>query len=145
MYDLLLKGGEVVDPMQGIHSSQDIGIKDGKIAALEKNVPESEAQEVIPLKGKLVTPGLIDIHCHAGDGLAWSGMPPDEIGLDSGVTLLCDGGTAGPGNFHTMRRFVVEDAQTDMFCFLNLAITGLVRIPEIWDEHDIDLNIAKKI
>lgn len=93
----------------------------------------------------MVTPGLIDIHCHAGDGLAWSGMPPDEIELDSGVTLLCDGGTAGPGNFHTMRRFVVEDAQTDMFCFLNLATTGLVRIPEIWDEHDIDLGWSKEV
>ncbi len=145
MYDLILKGGEVIDPAQGIHDKWDIGIKDGKIAFFEKNLSESEAKEVIPLKGKWVTPGLIDLHCHAAEGLVWFGLPPDEIGLDSGVTLLCDGGSSGAANFHTLRRFIMECARTDMLCFLHLGITGLLTMPEIWDEHDIDPEWTKAV
>ena len=145
MYDLLLKGGEVVDPMQSIHDLRDVGIKDGKIAAVDREITESEAREVIPVSGKLVMPGLIDIHCHPAEGLIKVGLSPDEIGLDSGVTLLCDGGSAGAANFHTMRRFIVERARTHMFCFLNLAAVGLVRIPEVRDQHDIDLERSVQV
>lgn len=145
MYDLLLKGGEVIDPMQGIHDRRDVGVKDGKIAAVEKNIAESQARKVIPMNGRLVTPGLIDIHCHPAEGLMRTGVPADEIGVDSGVTLLCDGGSAGAANFHTMRRFIVEPARTDIFCFLNLANTGLVIIPEIRSEHDIDPERSQQV
>ncbi len=145
MYDLLLKDGEVIDPMQGIHNRWDVAIKDGKIAAVEKDIAQSEAQKVIPVKGRLVTPGLIDIHCHPAKGLIWIGLLPDEMGLDSGVSLLCDAGSAGAANFHTMRRFIVEPARTDMFCFLNLANMGLTIMPEIWDEHDIDPEWSKQV
>lgn len=145
MYDLLLKGGEVVDPMQGIHDKRDVGIKDGKIAAVDKRIAESEAQKVIPMGGKLVVPGLIDLHCHPTDGLLTFGSRADEIGLDSGVTLLCDAGSAGAANFFTMRRFIVDRAQTDILCFLNLGRGGLVTMPEIRDEHDIDLQFTKSV
>lgn len=145
MYDLLLKGGEVIDPAQGIHEIRDVGIKNGNIAALEKDIAASEARKVIPVKGRVVTPGLIDMHCHATIGLRPRESDPDEIGLYSGVTLLCEGGTAGAANFHTLRRFAIERVKTDMFCFLNLAMTGLVRSPEIRDEHDIHLEVTRKV
>ncbi|GAJ14795.1 unnamed protein product, partial [marine sediment metagenome] len=91
LYDLLIKGGEVIDPIQGIHDKRDVGIKDGKIAAVEKSIVESRAREVLPVNGKLLIPGLIDSHCHpAGELVQRIGLPPDKIGLDSGVTLVCD-------------------------------------------------------
>ena len=145
MYDLLLKGGEVIDPIQGIHGRRDVGIKDNKIIAVEKNISQSQAHKVIPVNGRLVTPGLIDIHCHPVEGLMPMGVPADEIGLDSGVTLLCDGGSTGAANFCTMRRFIIEPARTDIFCFLNLANTGLSVTPEIWNEHDIDPEWSKQV
>lgn len=145
MYDLLLKGGEVIDPMQGIHDRLDVALQDGKIAAIAKNIADSEAREVIPVNGKLVVPGLIDIHCHPLAGLTPTSLPPDEMGLDSGVTLLCDGGSVGAANFYTMRRLVAEPARTDIFIFLNLASTGLATIPEIWDQHDINPEFTRRI
>lgn len=145
MYDLVLKGGEIVDPAQGIHDKRDIGIKSGQIAAVEKDIAEALTDNVIPVNGRLVTPGLIDVHCHPSHWLTRSGVLPDDIGLYSGVTLLCDGGSAGAANFQTMRKFIVECARTDMFCLLNLAVTGLVSTPEIWDERDIDPERSKDV
>lgn len=144
MYDLILKGGTVIDPDQRVHETQDIAIKEGRIAEVAINI-EPDAREVIPLFGKFVAPGFIDIHCHAAAGLVWYGVPPDKFGLNSGVALLCDGGSAGAANFQTMRRFIVEHAKTDIFCFLNLATTGLITLSEIRDEYDIDLAWSKQV
>ncbi|MEK7353070.1 MAG: hypothetical protein AABZ77_01005, partial [Chloroflexota bacterium] len=145
MYDLLLKYGEVIDPVQGIHDRLDVALTDGKIAAVAKDIGESEAREVIPVNGKLVVPGLIDIHCHPLAALTRTSLPPDELGLDSGVTLLCDGGSVGAANFYTMRRLVVEHARTDILCFLNMASAGLTTLPEIWDEHDINPEFTRQV
>jgi dihydroorotase len=143
MYDLLLKGAQVVDPAQGINGVRDVAVNDGRIAAVEESIAGSEATKVIPLSGKIVTTGLIDLHCHAANGFIPSGVTADEIGLDSGVTLLCDGGTAGPGNFYTFRRFIMERARTDMMCFLNFGKAGFVILPEIRYEHDFDQELTR--
>jgi dihydroorotase len=144
-FDLVLKGSEVIDPAQGIHSKRDIGILAGKIAAIRDKIPDSRAKKVIPLTGKIVTPGLIDVHCHASHGVLVRGALPDYAGLDSGVSLICDGGSAGAGNFYAMRRFVVEPARTKMFCDINLATNGLVKMPEIRSKHDIDPAWTRQI
>ena len=107
MYDLLLKNGEVIDPGQGIHDQRDVAIKEGKIAAVEENIPENAASKVIPVGGRLVTPGLIDMHCHPSAGLLDIGRPIDEIGIYSGVTTLCDAGSSGSTNFQPFRRFLI--------------------------------------
>jgi len=145
MYDLLIKECEVVDPAQGIHCTMDIAIKDGKIAALEKDIAQPDAREVIILKGRIAMPGLIDMHCHCAEGIVSFGVHADDIGLDSGVTLLCDGGSTGPANFYTMRKCVLDPSQTNTFCFLNLAATGLVNMPEIRNEHDWNLEQSRTI
>ena len=146
LYDLLIKDGEVIDPIQGIHDKRDVGIKDGKIVAVEKSIVDSRAREVLPVNGKMLIPGLIDSHCHpAGELAERIGLPPDKIGLDSGVTLVCDCGSIGSANFHAMRRFIIEPARTDVFCFLNLATTGAIKAPEIWDEHDISPELTKQV
>jgi len=145
MYDVLLKGGEIIDPSQGIHTVGSLAIRDGKIAHMEEGISEAEATKVFDMEGKIISPGLIDVHCHPAGEFSWLGVPPDETGLNTGVTLLCDAGTAGAANFDAMRSFIVEPARTDMFCFLNLSILGLITIPEIWDRHCINVEDSKEV
>jgi dihydroorotase len=145
MFDSILKDGELIDPSQGIHGIGSVAIQDGKIAAIGKEIPKAEAKKVFDMKGKIVTPGLIDLHCHPVAGFTFFGVPPDEVGLTNGVTLLCDGGSAGPSNFETLRKFVIEPAQTDMLCFLNMSRTGFVKFPEIVTKHDIDVDDSKRV
>ena len=138
MYELLVKGGLVIDPAQGIHEQRDVGISQGKIIALAHNIAPNESKRVIYAKGKIVTPGLIDIHAHVADGIAAVGLPPDVCGVLSGVTTVCDGGSTGYANFDGFRRFVIPQARTDIFCFLHMSSTGLTVMPEIWSWHNID-------
>jgi dihydroorotase len=139
MYDVILRHGEIVDPSQDLHKIASVAIQDGKIAEIADDISESKAKKIIPVEGKIITPGLIDIHCHPGAGLVWIGVPADEIGLNMGVTLLGDAGTSGWANFQAFRSLIVEKARTDILCFLNLASTGLATLPEIWSEKDLDL------
>ena len=111
MYELLVKGGLVIDPAQGIHDQRDIGISQGKIVALASDIVPSEAKRVIDAKGKIVTPGLIDIHTHVADGIIFFATSPDEVGVLTGVTTVCDGGSTGFANFEGFRRFVIPDFQ----------------------------------
>jgi dihydroorotase len=143
-FDVLLQDGEIIDPAQGIHFAGSLAVKNGRIAALGKDLP-GEAQKVIPLQGKIIAPGLIDLHCHPSRGFLWRGIPPDEVGLNSGVTLLGDGGTAGPVNFHAFRKLVVEPAATEILCFLNVAKTGLISQPEISSLRDMDVDRGKEV
>lgn len=138
MYDLLVKGGEVIDPAQDIHDQRDIGISQGKIAALASEIAPSDARKVINAEGKIVTPGLIDLHVHVADGIHPLGAVPDEVGVLSGVTTLCDAGSTGYANFSGLKRYVIPQAQTDVLCFLQVAPTGDAFVPEICDWHNIN-------
>ena len=143
-FDILLKDGEIIDPAQGIHFTGSVAIKNGRIAAVGKDV-SGKAEKVIPLQGKLITPGLIDMHCHPSLGFRTHGIPPDEVGLDAGVTLLGDGGTAGAANFLAYRKLVVELARTEILCFLNVAKAGLISQPEISSPRDMDVERGKEV
>jgi dihydroorotase len=145
VFDILLKDGLIIDPSQGIHSEGSVAIQDGKIRAVGESLSGSEAKKVFDMRGKIIGPGLIDMHCHPVAGFAELGVPADEIGLNSGVTLLGDGGSAGPANFEAMRLFIVERVRTDILCFLNLSNTGLVKMPEICSEHDIDIDKCQRV
>ena len=145
MYDVLLKDGEVIDPAQKMHSPGSVAIQDRRIAAVGPNIPAEEAKTVFDLRGKIISPGLIDLHCHATLGFARLGVPPDEMGLNTGVTLLGDGGTAGAANFDALRRLIIQPAKTDFVCFLNLATAGLITLPEIFTPHDIDVEFSKTV
>ena len=144
MYDILLKDGTIIDPAQGMHKVGSVAIQNGKIAEVADAISESEAQKVFPMEGKIISPGLIDMHCHPAGKFAGLGVPPDEIGLNTGVTLLGDAGTSGAANFNAFRALVVEPAKTDILCFLNLSHTGLVTVPEIFTEQNIDISHSKE-
>jgi dihydroorotase len=145
MFDILLKQGRIIDPCQGMDKLGSVAVQDGRIAAVGEEISEAEAERVFDMKGKIIAPGLIDIHCHPAAGFSWLGVPADEIGLNTGVTLLCDAGTSGAANFAAMRSFIVEVAKTDILCFLNLANTGLIALPEIWSEENIDMDHSREI
>lgn len=145
MYDILVKGGEVIDPSQGIHGKCDIGISNGKIAAIETEISDSAAQKVIDTKGNIVVPGLIDIHAHPAEGLADVGVNPDQYGVKQGVTTTCDGGTLGCYNFAAARMYINPRSETDVFWFIHVCNTGQVVIPEVHGWFDIDQKMTLKI
>ena len=95
MIDLLLKGGEVIDPSQGLRGKMDIAVKDGAVSQVASGISVKEAKRVINVTGKLVVPGLIDLHCHVYEGVNQTGINPDLVGVRSGVTTLVDAGSAG--------------------------------------------------
>ncbi len=91
-YDLLVKGGRVVDPAQGISAPRDVAITGSRVAALAENIAPSEARQVIDAKNKVVTPGLIDVHTHVYDCVAPLGIPADPNCIAKGVTTSVDAG-----------------------------------------------------
>lgn len=145
MYDVFLKEGEIIDPSQKMRTTCSIAIQNGKIAALGAELPAMEARTVLDMRGKIISPGLIDLHCHPALGFAALGVAADEAGLNTGVTLLGDGGSAGAANFEAFRRLVVQPARTEVYSFLNLAKAGLISMPEIFSPQDIDIELSKRV
>jgi dihydroorotase len=143
MHDIILKEAEIVDPSQEIRGVGSVAIKDGKISLSGLGFYEDEAKEIYNMKGKIITPGLIDLHCHPVKGFTEWAVSEKDIGLNTGVTLLCDGGTSGAANFNTMRKLIIERSETDILCFLNLSLTGQIILPEIWDKKYINVDYTK--
>lgn len=144
MFDLVIKGGEVIDPAQGLHAHRDIGISSGKISHITQDIPAGAANRVIDASGKLVTPGLIDLHLHVAEGIIHIGMHPDRAGVRSGVTTVCDGGSTGCANFPEFRNRIISQAQTNVFCFLHICPTGLAALDEIRTWQDISTDDTLK-
>ena len=119
-YELVIKGGTVIDPSQNIHSILDVALANGKIAALESEIPATQAQQVIDASGKLVTPGLIDLHTHIYWGATSTGLEPDPICARSGVTTMVDAGSSNAHTFAGFRRFIIEPAHSRIFAFLHV-------------------------
>ena len=137
-YDLLLKGGHVIDPANHINGVMDVAITKDKIAAVAKDIPAEQAGKVVNASGLYVTPGLIDIHFHIGHGgapLNWFapdgrahteplGIPAD-IALQSGVTTIVDAGTAGAETFLQEKEEVIDHAKVRILAFLNIVANGM--------------------
>ncbi len=137
-YDLLLKGGHVIDPANKIDSVMDVAIAGGKIAAVEKNIAPGTAGKVVDISGLYVTPGLIDIHYHISHGgapLNWFtpearvhepplGIPPD-LALVAGVTTVVDAGTAGADTFLQEKEESIDTAKVRVLAFLNIVANGM--------------------
>ncbi len=140
MYDLLIKGGRVIDTAQNIDGTMDVAINGDKIAAVDKDISPQEGQQVIDAKDKVVTPGLIDTHVHVFDSIMKIGIEPDTAGVKHAVTTVVDGGSAGEKTFAAFPKYILPRAQTKVFCFLHLCSLGLIPEPELrdWDEVNID-------
>jgi dihydroorotase len=123
-YDLLIKGGRVVDPSQGDSADRDIAISGQTIARVAPNIAEAEARHVINARGKIVTPGLIDIHVHVYDGVAPLGIPADPNCIAKGVTTVVEAGSAGAHTFPGLRKYVINVVDTRVYALLNISVVG---------------------
>src|ERR1700730_206388 len=123
-YDLLVRGGRVVDPSQNLFDDRDVAITAGRIAHLGAGIPETEARQVLNAKGKIVTPGLVDVHVHVYDGVAPLGIPADANCIAKGVTTVVDAGSAGAHTFPGFRQNVVRIVETRVYALLNISVVG---------------------
>ncbi|MBL8653986.1 MAG: amidohydrolase/deacetylase family metallohydrolase, partial [Alphaproteobacteria bacterium] len=123
MFDLVLMGGRVIDPAQGIDAVSDVAFKDGRVAAVGPNLgPAADTRDV---SGKIVTPGLIDLHTHVYWGGTSIGVDPDAYARRAGCTTLIDAGTAGPGNLPGFREHIIRRADVRILPFMNISYPGI--------------------
>ncbi len=125
-FDLLIRGGEVIDPAGGVHTIADVAVTDGRIAVVGPNLPHENAAEVVDASGLIVTPGLIDLHTHCYWGATYWGIEADPVAARTGVTTWLDVGSAGAYNFPGFRRYVAEASRARLFSLLNISTIGLV-------------------
>src|SRR5262249_50194670 len=120
-YDLLIKGGRVIDPSQKVSGVLVVAIAGGKIAAVAANIPDGRAREVFDARGKLVTPGFINVHAHLyiyGNTVT---VEPEPVGFPAGVTTAIDAGSAGANTFLGFRKFVIDTSPRRIYVMLNIA------------------------
>ncbi len=124
-FDLVIKGGDVLDPSQSLRGKRDIGIRWGVIEAIENEIPAARASKTIDASGKLVTPGLIDLHCHVYPYGSAIGIPADELVQFQGTTTVVSAGDAGVNNLAALRRYIVAQTRARMYAFLHIANNGI--------------------
>ena len=124
--DLLIKGGTVVDPSQNLHAQLDVAVKDGKILQVAPDIPADGSRTLIPAKGRIVTPGLIDVHVHVFEGVGPTGVNADQYCLGRGVTTAVDAGSAGYLGMGGFVQYVVKPSVTRVYSMVNIAALGLL-------------------
>lgn len=145
-YDLLLKGGRVIDPSQSFNALADVAIIGGRIAAVAPSINAADAERTVPVAGQIVTPGLVDLHTHGFDGVSHWGLNLDQHCLARGVTTAIDAGTSGSDSFDGFRRLVIERSRTRVLAFLNISRVGLIGQPgELVDMRMIDVPSALRV
>jgi dihydroorotase len=124
-YDLVLRGGRVIDPTQGLDGALDVGVSAGRVAAVAVTLPRERAREVIDVRDQLVLPGLIDTHAHGYQYVTGRfGLEADMVGVHSGTTTLVDQGGPSSMTLPGFRKFVVEPAVTRVYTFLSAYLVG---------------------
>ncbi len=136
-YDLVIKGGNLLDPSQSLKGRSDIGIRWGVIEAIETDIPAARASKTIDASGKLVTPGLVDLHCHVYPYGSAIGIPADELVQFQGTTTVVSAGDAGVNNLAALRRFIVAQSRARMYAFVHIANNGLSAFP-VAELYNID-------
>jgi predicted amidohydrolase len=136
-FDLVIKGGDVLDPSQSLRGKRDIGIRWGVVEAIETEIPAARASKSIDATGKLVTPGLIDLHCHVYPYGSAIGIPADELVQFQGTTTVVSAGDAGVNNLAALRRYIVAQSRARIYAFVHIANNGLSAFP-VAELYNID-------
>lgn len=151
MYDLLIRGGRVIDPAQNCDGLRDVAVNGQRIAAILEPGSAVETRHTIDATNRLVVPGLIDFHVHVFPGVCHFGVEPDSTCLARGVTTVLDFGTAGGMIFDGFRRFVIDQAQTRVLALLHIAGQGLIGSigdpPLLGELHELrycDLDLVQR-
>jgi dihydroorotase len=124
-FDLILRGGRVIDPSQKFDAVTDVAFAGGKVAAVGNDLKADPATDVRHISGLIVTPGLIDLHTHVYWGGTSIGIDAEEFCRTSGVTTAVDTGSAGPGNFAGFRKHVIEPSQVRILAYLHISHAGI--------------------
>ncbi len=136
-FDLVIKGGEVIDPSQSLRGKRDIGIRWGKVQAVEADIPATRALRLIDASNRIVTPGLVDLHAHVYPYGSAIGLPADETVPYQCVTTVVSAGDAGANNFAALRRHIAAQTRTRMYAFVHIANNGLSAFP-VAELYNID-------
>jgi dihydroorotase len=145
-FDLVIKNADVLDPSQSLRGRRDIGIRYGSIEAVEADIPAARALRVLDAGGKLVTPGLVDLHCHVYPYGSAIGIPADELVPHQCSTTCVSAGDAGANNFAAFRRYVVAQTRTRLYAFVHIANMGLAPFPvaELYNIDFAQVDVAAK-
>ncbi len=146
-YDVLIKGGEIVDPSQNLRSTRDLAICGRQIARVDNSISPTDAKYIIDARGLYVVPGLIDLHAHVYPHHIPLGLDADTICIAGGVTTVLDTGSAGSNNFSGFRTDAVDRAQTEVLALVNLSRIGLVasELGELMDRRNADIDGVVRI
>ncbi|MGJ4902446.1 amidohydrolase/deacetylase family metallohydrolase [Bradyrhizobium sp. HKCCYLS2058] len=147
-FDLLLRGGRVIDPASGIDGLRDVAIRNGRIAAVQSDILPTSAKDVIDVSGQLVLPGLIDTHAHVYQYVTGRfGMNADMVGVQSGVTSLIDQGGPSCMTLPGFRHFVADQAQSRVYAFLSAYLVGGLEghyYPDLYRPDCVDIDATVK-
>ena len=145
-FDLVVKGGTVLDPSQKLNAKRDIGMRFGLIEAIEADIPAARAQRVLDATGRTVLPGLIDLHSHVYPYGSAIGIPADELIPYQGTTTAISAGDAGANNFAAFRRHIVAQTRTRLYAFVHIANNGLAGFPvaELFNVDYADPELAAR-
>jgi dihydroorotase len=145
-YDLVIKGGEVLDPSRKLRGVRDIGIRNAVIAALEADIPEKLAVQVLDARGKLVTPGLIDLHAHVYPLGSAIGLPADELAPQTATTTFVSAGDAGANNFGALKHYIIGQTRSRIYAFIHISSIGLAGypVPEMLDIDYANVDYAAR-
>jgi dihydroorotase len=128
-FDLVIRGGELIDPSQGLHARRDLGIRWGQIVAVEPQIVTASGVQVIDATGKLVVPGLVDLHTHVYPLGSALGLPADELTPYTATTTYVSAGDAGANNFGSLRHFIMAASRSRIFAFVHISTIGLAGFP----------------
>ncbi|MDE3001568.1 MAG: amidohydrolase/deacetylase family metallohydrolase [Gemmatimonadota bacterium] len=141
-YDLLIRGGTLVDPAEGLIGVRDVAFAAGRVAAVGESLDRDDAREVIDASGCVVTPGLIDLHVHVFAGVSHYGIEPDPTCLARGATTVVDAGSAGADIFPGFRKYVIDVSETRILAQMNISSQGMLTAEigefEIPEYADVD-------
>jgi len=145
-FDLLVKDADVLDPSQNLRGKRDIGIRYGLIEAVEREIAPDKAQRVLSASGKIVTPGLVDLHSHVFPYGSAIGIPADELIPYQATTTLVSAGDAGANNIAAFRRAIVPQTRARLFAFVHIANIGLAGfpVPELYNIDFAQTEAAAK-
>jgi dihydroorotase len=145
-FDLVIKNGEALDPSQGLRAKRDIGMRYGLIEAIEADIPAARAMRVMDATGRVVVPGLIDLHSHVFPYGSPIGIPADELVPFQGTTTAVSAGDAGANNFAIFRRHIVAQTRTRLYAFVHIANIGLgsFPVPELFNIDFAQAEMAAK-
>ena len=148
-FDLVLRGGRILDPANGLDLVGDLAVAKGRIAAVAERLPDDAADTILDVTGKLVTPGLIDTHAHVFEKVTGRfGLNPDMVGVRSGVSTLVDQGGPSLMTLPAFRRFIAEPARSRTLCFLSAYLVGGLEghyYPQLYRPDCVDVDATIRV